>query len=282
MGAERCNRSDSCVSGSRLVTVRSGARVDVLLPVRYPSPFLAETLPGLIAQTMDDWRLIVVIHGDPARLQSVIADRVPSALVLHADSDQTLIEVLNLGLSKCTSPLVARLDADDIPEPERFRKQADFLDAHEAVALVGSLYRRIDDDGALIDSDAYTYFSGPVADALLWRNVIAHPTVMARTSILVELGGYRAEAMHAEDYELWMRVASQWEVDVLPEALLRYRIHPHQVTQTSAIPRHSRRAISRSRRQLARSKGKSLLSAQIRQLVWSAPQWLRMIQRRST
>jgi hypothetical protein len=262
------------------MSTRVPAAVDVLLPVRSPAPFLPEALEGLKIQTMPSWRLVAVIHGDASQVAPVIAQAVPTALVLNADAKATLVDVLNLGLSHCTAPLVARLDADDIPEPNRFHAQEDFLDAHPQVALVGSLYRRIDETGALIDTEAFTYFTGSVVNTLLWRNIIAHPTVMARRHVLVSLGGYRPDATHAEDYDLWMRVASQWDVDVLPEALLRYRIHPDQVTQTKAIPHHARRAIGRARRTLARSRGKSVLSAQLRQVVWAAPQWIRAVQRR--
>lgn len=267
---------------SNSVKGHSDAKVDVLLPIREPAPYVAETLAGLQAQTMEDWRLIAVIHGDPSQLKPLISAMVPAALVLQADASATLVEVLNIGLSRCTAPLLARLDADDIPEPERFRTQADFLDIHPEVALVGSLYRRIDEGGALLDAEAFTYFTGPALETLLWRNIIAHPTVMARTHVLLELGGYRSDATHAEDYELWMRVASQWNIDVLPQALLRYRIHRDQVTQTKAIPRRARRAIGRARLDLARSRGKSALLAKVQQAVWAAPQWLRMLQRRSS
>lgn len=261
---------------------RTPAGIDVLLPVRDPAPFLPETLAGLMAQTVGSWRLVTVIHGNQSKLAPLILETVPTALVLNANSDATLVEVLNLGLSKCTAPFVARIDADDIPEPDRLRKQAEFLQAHLDVALVGSLYRRIDETGALLDSDAFSIFDGPVVDSLQWRNVIAHPTVMARTAALRELGGYRSGATHAEDYELWMRVAARWGVAVLPEPLLRYRIHPQQVTQTKAIPYHARRVIGQARRDLARARGMSVLSAQVRQAVWAAPQWLRMLQRRSS
>lgn len=270
------------MTGDDYDDVASPVLVDVLLPVRDPAPYLDETLDGLTAQTMQAWRLIAVIHGDPSRLSSRISQSVPDAVILNADASASLVDVLNLGLRACTAPYVARIDADDIPEPDRLRAQTHFLEEHPDVAILGTLYRRINESGVLIDTEPLSLFEGRALDTLMWRNIIAHPTVMARTAALRQLGGYRPEATHAEDYELWMRAAALWDVEVLQESLLRYRIHANQVTQTKAIPHRSRRAIGKTRRDLARARGMSKVSAQFRQTVWAAPQWLRMIQRRST
>src|SRR5262249_43300920 len=66
-----------------------------------------------------------------------------------------------------------------------------------------------------------------VARELLHRNCVCHPGVMARTDALRSAGGYRRIAQHAEDYDLWLRVAEAGRIANLPDVLLSYRAHPH-------------------------------------------------------
>jgi hypothetical protein len=56
-------------------------------------------------------------------------------------------------------------------------------------------------------------------------NCIAQPSVMARTTALIEAGGYRPDFPAAEDYDLWLRTARLGKVHNLPEARVAYRIH---------------------------------------------------------
>jgi GT2 family glycosyltransferase len=57
-----------------------------------------------------------------------------------------------------------------------------------------------------------------------------HPTVLMRRDILAAAGGYRKAFVHAEDYDLSLRLAERCRLANLEAVLLKYRLHPHQVT----------------------------------------------------
>jgi len=61
-----------------------------------------------------------------------------------------LVRSLNLGLAQCRAPLVARLDADDVCEPERLAMQKQVLDARAVLVAVGSGAILIDADSRVI------------------------------------------------------------------------------------------------------------------------------------
>ena len=64
---------------------------------------------------------------------------------------------------------------------------------------------------------------------LLLTNPVCHPTMLATREIIDRVGGYRA--VPAEDYDLWMRVASAGgRIRRLAAWGLLYRIHLGQVT----------------------------------------------------
>lgn len=251
----------------------TGHAVDVLLPIRLPAPWLEETLQSLTAQTSRDWRLIAVVHGDPGGIDRTIRHHVPGATILNAPDTASLSEVLNLGLEAATARFIARIDADDIAEPERLARQLQVMEGHDGVGIVCTPVTFIDEQGRIT---GVTSSAGEeILRGLRWKNVIAHPTVMVRRVALTEAGGYDSRAWHVEDYELWLRLATTWQVLQLPEPLLRYRIHSGQVTRTKAIPASSRAVVGQARRSLARARGESTLAARIRHVVWSTPQVVR-------
>jgi len=249
--------------------------VDVLLPVRPPAPWLEESLEGLSAQTTSLWHLVCVIHGEEGNIADLVYKFAPNATIVSVSAERSFVDVLNAGLEKCNSQYIARIDADDIPEPERIEKQSQFLDANPGVGLVCSNVTWIDSNGETIRVDKIDKL--PVIKGLRWKNVIAHPSVMFRRQAILSMAGYSDRATHAEDYELWLRLAADWDLARIKTPLIRYRSHDGQVTRTSALQVESRQAILTARLALARKRRESVLAARLRHVAWSAPQILRCL-----
>ena len=93
---------------------------------------------------------------------------------------------------------------------------------------------------------------------------------MIRREELVKVGGYRVQARHAEDFDLWLRLAVLGEIHVLPDLLLNYRIHSGQITSHLAFPDETRQAIAASRLALAEARHESSMAARFRQASWVA------------
>ena len=120
------------------------------------------------------------------------------------------------------------MDADDVAEPQRLARQVETLARDHATVLLGAWVTQMDEAGRSISLVRYP--ENPGAE-LLERNCFAHPTVVFRRAAFDELGGYRDRFPHAEDYDLWLRLAETGDVRNLAEPLLRYRLHEGQVTR---------------------------------------------------
>ena len=141
-----------------------------------------------------------------------------------------LVASLNLGLSLSSGEFVARMDADDVALPQRFKRQVDFLRRRPDIAVVGSSMTLVDADGILIRHLQYPAGADVVGAKMREGCTLAHPTVMARRDILRKLGGYRPAFQHAEDYDLWLRLIECHSIDNLSESLLLYRHHGGNVS----------------------------------------------------
>ncbi|HBJ73291.1 MAG TPA: hypothetical protein DDY88_06230 [Actinobacteria bacterium] len=246
--------------------------VDVLLPVRAPAPWLHLTLAGLAAQSYPDWRLLVVVHGDDNGIAELVRDSGVPAEILYAPPTMTLPEVLNLGIGHSSAEYLARLDADDIPLPDRLAVQVRFLQDHPDCVAVGSSVELIDEDGTFLGLREPPPTQAKVLSALRWKTPIVHPSMLFRREPIAQLGGYSTLAEHTEDYDLWLRAATLGWLCALPQPLTQYRIHAGQVSSTKAISKEASDRVLQSRIALARARHESVLLARARHIAWNARQ----------
>ena len=255
------------------------AEVDILIPVREPAPWLPETLAGVRALTGVSFNVVVVVNGPDEQTSRMVRESGLDVRMAFSPDSSNLGETLNVGLAACTAPLVARLDADDIPLPTRLAVQRDVLELHPEAAMVCSGKAFINSAGRSIG----IAHPPPSADALIkamrWKNIVWHPTVMFRRENVIALGGYAPDAVFVEDYELWLRMLASHTIVPIDEPLLRYRIHENQVTRAKVIPKAAANAVLKARIALARAHGESVLAARARHLVWSVRQVPRRIRR---
>lgn len=139
---------------------------------------------------------------------------------------------LNELLEMVETPLVARMDADDIVLTGRWAAQAATLREGAEIAFTPVI--NWFSGTPLIKPQRPEPITATIAPLmLLVDNPFMHPTMLARTSTLRDLGGYHA--VPSEDYELWLRAATQgvrMQRAAVPRLI--YRRHARQVTAQGA------------------------------------------------
>ena len=207
--------------------------VTVLLPVFNGGRHLSAAVQSILDQTYPDFELLVVDDGSTdgsAQLLDALTD--PRVRVIHQDN-QGLVSALNTGLAQAKHPLVARMDADDMSLPRRLELQVTHLRAHPEVAAVGCCFEVIDE---ALETVRYVHTAGSSAyqkRRLYFRNVLAHSGMTFRRDAVLDVGGYR-DVGPAEDYDLWARLAVRYEIESLPQTLLRYRDNPAGISAAAS------------------------------------------------
>ena len=203
--------------------------VSVLLPVRDGARYVVEAVASILAQTLTDLELVVVDNGSTdgtvERLRGIEDPR----LRLLEEPEPGIVPALNRGLAACRASYVARMDADDVALPRRLEIQAAYLDAHPDVVLVAANAEWIDAAGAA--TGRVSAFHRPMRRPLeTGYTPLIHPTVMFRRAAVEAVGGYDSAYLHAEDYELWLRLRERGRLVCLPDVLLRFRKHGGNVS----------------------------------------------------
>jgi glycosyltransferase involved in cell wall biosynthesis len=212
-------------------------RVSVILPVYDGEPFLAEAVDSILAQSFRDFELIAIDDGS-RDASGEILDRFARGdgrVTVHHQTNCGLVAALNRGLALASGEFIARMDQDDVAHFERFARQVSFLDTNPQIAVVGSAVTLIAEDGRRIRDVDYPGTPEAIVEFLERGSPLAHPTVMMRRAAVRSVGGYRQVYRHAEDYDLWLRMAERYRLANLPDRLLRYRQHLAKGSFTYAV-----------------------------------------------
>lgn len=254
-------------------------RVTLLLPIGGSAPYLAATLKSISSQTLKDWHLIAVLDGASPAVEGVVREYInPDQLTcIKLSRNVGVAAALNVGLSHVTSPLTARIDADDIASPMRLERQVQAMELWHDVVALGSAAQLIDEEGREMHI-LHMAAGRNVTGKLLKRNEVVHPSAIFRTEAVKGIGGYNENCRHAEDYELWLRLGVVGDIANLPDPLISYRISPGQVSLSRA-PLQTHRAVFNARRRLGAYLGARPMRVVLAQAKWSVGQW-RFLQRR--
>lgn len=220
-------------------------RISVLLPVYNAERYVAEAVASILAQTRGDFELLVIDDGSTDRSPEILAEfaRRDPRVRFQRQENAGYLQALNRMLAEAQGEYVARMDADDVALPERFARQAAFLQQHPEYVVVGSAVANIDEDGDEFCIQPLPQDHAELEAGLLrGRCGICHPAAMIRRDALLAVGGYRQECYGAEDQDLWLRLSERGRLANLPEVLLKYRVHPHNFTF-----QHHERSLARLR-----------------------------------
>lgn len=207
-------------------------RLSVVLPVHNGERYLSQALDSLFKQTFEDFEVIAVDDGSTDSTPTILADhaRLDGRLHVVRQEHGGLVAALNYATSLVHGLYVARMDADDLADRERFGMQVDFLDQHPRVGVVGAAILVVDEHNRPLFPVKYATADAAIREALHAGTGFAHPVVMMRTARLKAAGGYRSAFVHAEDFDLWLRLSESCELANLPASLLRLRFHRGSVS----------------------------------------------------
>ena len=190
--------------------------ISIVMPLRNAATTLAETLDSIQSQTLQNIEVIMIddFSEDDTRLIAEALCNSDRRFRCIKATNRGLVPALNQGIREAQSPLIARMDGDDIMLPSRLEKQWELLEQQPSVGVVSCGVRSFSDGEIgegyrLYDSWLNSLVSHEaIYKARYIESPLAHPTAVVRRSILESMGGYR-DMGWPEDYDLWLRLWSR-------------------------------------------------------------------------
>lgn len=203
--------------------------VSVVMPVFNAEKYIKEALNSIVNQTYQNMEILIINDSSTDTSMDIVAAiSDPRVVVINNETNKGVAESLNRGLRAAKGKYVARMDSDDIAEPNRISLQVAFLEQNPNVSICGMGIRFIG------DKTGAKYFQSKSENVfvdLLIQCSLCHPTIMMRRETLAcyELE-YEDRYEKAEDYRLWCCSTAYGEIVNLPEIGLNYRVHGQQVS----------------------------------------------------
>lgn len=218
-------------------------KVSVVMSIyNEPQNFIKKAIDSILSQTFRDFEFIIVCDN-PKNVdlyQFLLAEQEKDnrVKILKNEVNIGLTKSLNKAIANAKGIYIARMDADDISEKNRFEEQVKFLDEHPKVGVCGSQLNYIDENDNIIGQNLlpcekkdFPYMVMPF---------FGHPAVMMRKSCLLQLGTpYDEHFKYSQDFSLWYRLDDICDFYNLPRILLNYRKSANQIGQKkSSEQRH--------------------------------------------
>ena len=201
-------------------------QVSVVVAAYNAQPFLKAAMGSILEQSFRDWELIVVNDGSTDGTGDYLHQMAATDHRVRVidQENQGQNAAANRAISEARSPLIARMDADDISDLSRLGQQVAFMDAHPGVGLLGTQIRRLGENRSGLNSSFPVDHDEIVSALLLNHHAICNPTVIFRRDLFEKIGGYWSHDI-AEDWDMFLRMGEVSQLANLDEVLLSYRFH---------------------------------------------------------
>jgi len=223
------------------------AKVSIILTSYNHEKYLREAIDSALKQTYSNFELII---GDDASTDKSweIIQSINDSRVHTFNHLVTKRGIINTALSsrKNLGEYIAIHHSDDIWEPQKLEKQVAFLDSHPDVGAVFTKVKLINEGGSPLENPNHPYhivFNKPNRTRFEWLNhffyignALCHPSVLIRRACYEEVGVYRHGFAQLPDFDMWVRLCLKYEIHILPEKLIRFRIRDNEANTSGNRP----------------------------------------------
>lgn len=208
--------------------------ISVVMPVWNGSKHLREAIDSILAQTEGNFEFLIIDDGSTDDTISIIESYCDERITLIRQEHEGIVVALNRGVAEAKAGLIARMDADDIAYPSRFRQQLELLRKNPSAVLCHTQIRIIGEERYVTRAGRFVRGESLTLLRMCHQCPIVHPTVMFRKAAFLASGGYLPEERHAEDFGLWGRMIRQGGVVGISRPLLCFRVHQGSISKLKA------------------------------------------------
>lgn len=227
--------------------------VTVLMPARDAGRTVGTSLASVLSSEGVRLEVLIVDHGsvDDTAVIAASAARLGSVRILRVAREVPFAEALEEGRRACATPVVARMDADDLMHPRRLARDLELLRQKPHVDVVACRVRPFPLHNLGAGMRMYVAWQNSVLASEdhareIWIELtVCHPSATFRNDVVTRVGGYR-HGDFPEDYDLFLRLlASGAVVEKRPEVDVAWRQSLGSATRMD--PRYTRDGLARAK-----------------------------------
>jgi len=211
-------------------------KLSIILTSYNHEKYLKETIDSVLNQKFADFELIIWDDASIDQSWDIIQSYFDPRIKAFRNLEN---QMPPLGVNRAIQEIaqgkyIAIHSSDDIWEPEKLEKQVAFLEENPQIGAVFSWAQIIGEDGESLDDKTHPYnhiFNQPNRSRHEWLNfffyhgnALCHPSLLIRKICYQDCGAYRYGFAQLPDFDMWVRLCLKYDIHVLPEKLVRFRV----------------------------------------------------------
>jgi glycosyltransferase involved in cell wall biosynthesis len=222
-------------------------RISVVIAAYNHAPYVRACIESVLTQSFQDFEIIVVDDGSrdgtPDAVRAIADPRVELTVF---ERNRGACVALNTAIERSRGDYIAVLNSDDLFLPGKLAKQLAFLEANPQIAAVFGHPVLVNEqgqpftDGTHKDAEVFFVENRGRHDWLRQffynLNCLCHPTVLIRRQIYKTVGLYDPAMAQLPDLDMWVRIAMRFDIHVMAEPLIQFRIRDNLSNASAARP----------------------------------------------
>lgn len=213
-------------------------KITVILTSYNHGRYLTQSIESVLNQTYQDYEFIIVDDFSDDASWEIICEykkRNPKIINIRHKYNWGSGSVQDVVINYATGDYIAIHHSDDIWDKDKLQKQVDAIKKIPNCAAVFTNATAIDETGKeYLDKEGFYYnlFSVKNRSRHEWLNYffykgncLCHPSILIRKDVYMEDGFFRKGLRQIPDFVKWIQVCKKYEIYVLSEPLVKFRVH---------------------------------------------------------
>ncbi|MEH2161727.1 MAG: glycosyltransferase [Nostoc sp.] len=206
-------------------------KISVIIPAYNSEKTIGYTIQSVLNQTFRNLELIIINDGSQDSTLKLITQIPDSRIQVFSFPNAGGNVSRNRGLQRAVGEFVSFLDADDLWTRDKLQSQLKALQENITAKVAYSWTDYIDKNGEFILSGKRVNIKGNIYENLLLNNFLengSNPLICRKA--LITLGGFDESLNAAQDWDMWLRLASKFDFICVPSVQILYRMSGNSVS----------------------------------------------------
>ncbi len=206
--------------------------ISVIIPTFNRAHVLLRAVDSVLKQSYKNFELIVIDDGSTDHTDELLSSYVREGKIQYLKQENKGVSsARNFGVKSSKGDWLAFLDSDDEWLKGKLQKQVDLLGERPDLRLVHGEELWIRHGKRVNQKKIHQKFGGFIYEKCLPLCLISPSAVIIERKLYEEMGGFDEEFIVCEDYDLWLKITSLYEVGFISDPIIyKYGGHEDQLS----------------------------------------------------